>query len=999
MNLKRLFVAMMLPLFAFVMQANAQDKTVTGKVTDATGAAVAGVTIKVKGGKALGSTKTDGTFLVKAANNAMLEFSSIGFTTIAMQVPPSGEMTVSIKAGNDNLNEVVVIGYGTAKKKDLTGAVATVSSKDFVKGALTTPEQMISGKVAGVSVVANDGQPGSGSVIRIRGGSSINASNDPLIVIDGVPVDGGVSGSPNPLSLINPNDVETFTVLKDASAAAIYGSRASNGVIIITTKRGKSGKPTFNFSSVMSVYTPAKYLDVLSAQQFRDYVKANGTAAEIAKLGTANTDWQKEIYKTSVGYDNNLSISGATKKIPYRASLGYLNQQGILDGGFLKRTTASLNVSPKFFKDHLKVDLNLKGAVTNSKFANSGAVGEAASYDPTQPIYSNSKRFNGYREWVNLAGGSTVDNAPPFGGSNPVGLLKQTDDRSHVERSIGNIQFDYKLHFLPDLRVNLNLGYDVQTGRGSTIVNDSAASDYKNYTDPISGKLKGGKNDIYRQSKTNKLMDLYLNYVKETNIGRFDFTTGYSYQNFQTKDFFYVGRTFDSTQRGKDLNFTYNIPEYTLIGYYARLNYSYKSKYLFTASIRRDGSSRFAPESRWGTFPSAAAAWRIKEESFLKNVKSINELKLRLGYGATGQQDGIGLYDHLARYSLTDGQSTYQFGNSFFNGYTPGAYYPRKWEETRMINAAIDFGFSNNKISGTIEYYNRKTIDLLNSTNLPAGSNFSNEFVANVASMKNEGVELTLNASVMRKKDMTLDFSFNANYNQNTITKLRLNDDPSYAGNQYGGVGFGGNTVQINSIGYTRGTFYVFKQVYDPKTGKPIEGLVEDINRDGNVNKEKDLYRYKQVDPIMFMGFTTNFTYKKFSAGFVLRGSYGNYIYNARNARLGNLTNVIQSYGSGYLSNAPTDILNTNFRDVKDQSRLSDYYVENAAFIRMDNINVGYNIGKVFKNAANLRLGANVQNAFVITKYTGLDPEVFGGIDNTSYARPRVFVLSMNLDF
>jgi iron complex outermembrane receptor protein len=353
----------------------------------------------------------------------------------------------------------------------------------------------------------------------------------------------------------------------------------------------------------------------------------------------------------------------------------------------------------------------------------------------------------------------------------------------------------------------------------------------------------------------------------------------------------------------------------------------------------------------------------------------------------------------LARYSLTDGQSMYQFGNNFYNGYKPSAYYPRKWEETQMLNAAIDFGFSNNRITGTLEYYNRKTIDLLNSTNLPAGSNFSNEFVANVATMKNEGVELTLNASVIKKKDMNLDFSFNANYNKNTITKLRLNDDPSFAGNQYGGVGFGGNTVQINSVGYTRGTFYVFKQIYDPKSGKPIEGLVEDINRDGNVNKEKDLYRYKQVDPIMFMGFTTNFNYKNFSAGFVLRGSFGNYIFNARNARLANLTNVINNYGSGFLSNSSTDVLYTNFKDVKDQSRLSDYYVENAAFIRMDNINFGYNFGKVISNATNLRLGANVQNVFVITKYKGLDPEVFGGIDNTNYVRPRVFVLSLNLDF
>jgi len=994
MNLKRLFVAMALSLFAFVMQARAQDKVVTGKVTDAAGAAVAGATIKIKGGKALGKTNSDGTFSVKAPSNGVLEFTSVGFTPVEMQVPASGVMNISVKAGNENLNEVVVIGYGSVKKKDLTGAVATVNSKDFVKGALTTPEQLISGKIAGVSVSPNDGAPGSGSVIRIRGGASVNASNDPLIVIDGVPVDGGVSGSPNPLSLINPNDVESFTVLKDASAAAIYGSRASNGVIIVTTKKGKSGKPAYTFSSVMSVYAPAKYLDVMSAQQFKDYVKTNGTAADIAKLGNASTDWQKEIYKTSVGFDNNLSVSGTTKKVPYRASFGYLNQQGILSGGFLKRGTLSVNLSPRFFTDHLKVDINLKGAVTNSKFANGGAVGAAVEYDPSQPIYSGSTRFGGYREWMN--GATNL----PFGTSNPVGLLTQTDDRSHVERSIGNIQFDYKFHFLPELRANLNLGYDVQSGHGNVIVNDSAASSYMNYTVPETGKVKGGRNDIYRQSKTNKLLDFYLNYVKETSIGRFDLMAGYSFQNFQTRDDFFNGYTYDKTQKGADLIFKYNIPEYTLIGIYGRFNYSYKGRYLLTASVRRDGSSRFAPESRWGTFPSAALGWRIKEESFLKNVKLVNEMKLRFGYGVTGQQDGIGLYDYLARYSLSSNQSMYQFGNTFYNVWSPSAFYPRKWEQTAMINAAVDFAILNNRVSGTIEYYNRKTSDLLNLTDLPAGSNFSNQFVANVGNMKNEGIEVTLNTGVIRKKDMTLDFSVNATYNKNTITKLTLSDNPSFPGNTYGGIGdVAGTPVLINSIGYTRGSFYVFKQAYDPKTNKPIDGLMEDLNRDGQVNQQGDLYRYKQVDPVVFMGFSTNFTYKKFSAGFVMRGSFDNYVFNARNARTAVKSSVFVQTGSGFLANTSTNLLATNFSGANDVSRLSDYYVENASFLRMDNINFGYNLGKVFNDKANLRIGANIQNVFVITKYSGLDPEIYGGIDNTNYARPRVFVLSANLDF
>ncbi|CAF4739582.1 unnamed protein product, partial [Rotaria sp. Silwood1] len=982
-------VTMMLSVFAFCMQAIAQDKVVTGKVTDANGAAVSNVTIKVKNGKALGSTSADGSFSVKAATNAVLQFTSVGFGTVEMQVPASGSMSVSLKAVNDNLGEVVVIGYGTAKKKDLTGSVATVSSKDFVKGALTTPEQMIAGKVAGVSIVANDGTPGSGSVIRIRGGASIEA-NDPLIIIDGVPVGaGGIKGSPSPLSLINPNDIESFTILKDASAAAIYGSRASNGVIIITTKKGKSGKPAFSYSSTTSLYTPSKYLDVMSADQFRTYIKANGSANDIAKLGTTNTDWQKEIYRDALGFDNSIGVRVTHKKIPYRASIGYLNQQGILDGTNLKRTTLSLNLSPKFFTDHLRVDVSLKGAVTSSKFADGGAVSAATEYDPTQPVYSSSPRFGGYREWI--------DNTDkPFGTQNPVGLLKMYDKRSHVERSIGNIQFDYKFHFLPELRANLNLGYDAQQGSETVLVTDSARSQYMNFTDPNTSKQKGGLRDTDKERKLNTLMEFYLNYVKETKAGRFDLMAGYSYQNFKTTNPYRYTYTYDGTRRQiLDNQFEYNIPENTMLAYYGRFNYSYKGKYLFTASVRRDASSKFAEKYRWGTFPSFAAAWRIKDESFLKNVRAIDELKLRVGYGITGQQEGIGLYDYLPRYTVGSNQAMYQFGGVFYNTLSPAAYFDRKWEQTNMTNVAVDFGFAKNRITGTLEYYYRKTKDLFNYTDLPGGANFQSRVFVNAGDMKNEGVELTLNLGIIRKKDMTFDISFNGNYNKNTITRLELSENSTNPGNKIGGIGDVADTrVAINSTGYTRGAFFVYKQIYD-KAGKPIEGLVEDINRDGSINTDKDQYRYKQIDPIMFFGCSPSFTYKKFSAGFTMRASYGNYMFNARNARTANMPSVIINTGSGFLANTSTNILATNFKNTNEQSRLSDYYVENASFIRMDNINFGYNFGKVFNKTTNLRVGANVQNVFVITKYSGLDPEVFGGVDNTISVRPRVFVLTI----
>lgn len=978
----------------FVLQANAQDKMVTGKVTNAAGAPIAGATIKVVGGKSIGSTNSDGTFSVKVPANATIEVISVGFNSGQMKVPANGQMNFSLQPSTESLDEVVVIGYGTVKKKDLTGSVATVSAKDFVKGQLTTPEQLISGKVAGVSITPNGGAPGSGSVIRIRGGASLNASNDPLIVIDGVPVDpNGISGSANALSLINPADIESFNVLKDASAAAIYGSRASNGVIIITTKRGVGGKAKFSFSSMTSVYTPSGKIDVLSADQFKAFVNANGKPSDKALLGTANTDWQDEIYRTAIGSDNNISMSGAIfGKTPFRASLGYLNQQGILRGGSLKRTSAAIVISPKFFNNHLKVDFNIKGAVTENQFANEGAIGAAVGFDPTKPVLSGNNRFGGYWEWLDPQSTTGLKSLAPI---NPVGLLNQRDDRSHVERSIGNVQFDYKFHFLPQLRAVLNLGYDISKGAGTVVINDSAASSYKRFQDANS-KFHGGVNNQYRQTKQNTLMDFYLNYARSTSFGDFDLTAGYSYQAFKTTNFSFSDNTFNGTKVNTPV-FPFDIPENRLIGFYSRLQYSYKGKYLLTATMRRDGSSRFSKDNRWGTFPSVAVGWRIKDE-FFKNTKAINDLKLRFGYGITGQQDGIPLYLYQSTYNLGSNQSQYQFGNTFYNIYAPAGYNSAlRWEQTEMLNAGIDFALFNNRVTGTIEYYERKTKDLLNAANQPAGSNFTNIIIANVGNMKNRGVELTLNLAMVAKKDFTWDLGFNINYNKNEITNLTLSEDPSYVGNTFGGFSGGtGQTILINSVGHPRGAFYTYKQIYDDKTGKPIDGLFEDLNRDGTINSS-DLYQYKQVDPVVFMGINSNFTYKKWSGGFVMRANVGNYLYNNVRSGSGTLRNIINPIG--ILRNGSTEVLESNLSGNGEKYYLSDYWVQNASFLRMDNINIGYNVGKVFNNKANLRLTANVQNVFVITKYKGLDPEISGGIDNNLYVRPRVFVFGIGLDF
>ncbi len=997
MNIKRLLLVLVTAMLAFAMPAIAQDKVVTGKVTDSKdGTALAGASVLVKGTKIGISTDAAGAFSIKVPASAnTLVITSVSHVTKEVSIS-GGILLVQLDQANAALNEIVVIGYGSARKKDLTGSVATVSSKDFVKGAITTPEQLISGKIAGVAITSNGGAPGSGSTIRIRGGSSLNASNDPLIVLDGMPLSNDIiSGVANPLSMINPNDIETFTVLKDASATAIYGSRASNGVILITTKKGKKGAPTFTFSSQVSSASISKKADILSAADVATIVKANANANIISKLGTSNTDWQNQIYQTAIGTDNNLSISGGTKNLPYRASIGYLNQNGILKTGNLERTSFGLTLNPTFLDNRLKIDINLKSSFSKSRFANEGAIGTAASFDPTQQVYSNSTRYGGYWEWLDPNSSTGLQTLSP---KNPLGQLMQRDDRSNVQRNIGNAVIDYKTHFLPDLRVILNVGYDVSDGTGTVLINDSAAMSYKRFKDP-SGVFHGGQNTQYHQNKTNTYLNFYLNYTKDLKSidSRIEAIAGYEFQDYKTKNYNFPDLTYDKTVVSTP-NYSFDQPEYSLLSYLGRVNFTIANTYILTASIRRDGSSKFNPNNRYGLFPSAAFAWKAKNETFLKNVDAVSDLKFRVGYGVTGQQDGIGYYDYISYYNLSGQTGSYQLGNTFYQMYRPGGYYyNRKWEQTATTNVAVDYGFLNNRLTGSIEYYVKNTTDLLNEINQPAGTNFSNKIVANVGSMENKGVEFSINYQVIKSKNLTWDVAFNATYNENKITKLTISSDPTYAGARYGGISGGtGNTILINSVGYNRGAFFVYKQVYDPSTGKPIDNFFDDKNRDGVIN-EKDLYQYKGSDPVAFFGFSTSLTYKKWNGGLVMRANLGNYLYNNRASSTGTIRNIINPIG--YVNNGSSDVLYTNFSGNGTNYYLSDYYVQNASFLRMDNINIGYNAGRVFNNKASLRLSANVQNAFVITKYKGLDPEINGGIDNNFYPRPRTFVLGLNLDF
>ncbi len=972
----------------------AQTRTIIGKVTDASGSPIAGVTVAVKGKQLAAITTKEGEFRLSNINSGdVLLFSSEGFNSFEQIVGAAQNITVTLTTSISNLNEVVVVGYGTSRKRDLTGAVATVSSKDFQKGQISTPEQMIAGKLPGVSIISNGGQPGSGSTIRIRGGSSIRASNDPLIVIDGIPLAaGGISGAGSPLSFLNSNDIESFTVLKDASAAAIYGTRAANGVILITTKKGTGGKMRVNFSTSLSASTITKKVDVLSADEFRSIVNAKGTAAQKAMLGTANTDWQDEIYQTALATDNNITFSGGIKNLPYRLSLGYINQNGVLLTDNLQRKSVSLVLNPTFFDNHLKVDLNLKGSSQETRFANTGAIGGAVSFDPTQPVYSNKndKRFGGYYEWRDA---STSTGLVNLVGRNPLGLLNQTLNKSNPYRSIGNLQLDYKFHFLPDLRANMNIGYDISEGKGTTFISDSAASAY------AAGGV-GGQNNKYRQQNSNTVFDFYLNYNKyfDKIKSRVDATAGYSYNNFLTTNYFYPSYNARGVKYpNSDPAFPFDKPENTLVSFFGRLNYTLNDKYLLTATLRRDGSSRFAGENKWGMFPSVAFAWKIADEKMLASSKVVSDLKLRIGYGVTGQQDGINNYDFLSFYSLSSPNASYQFGNTYYQMYRPGAYNPNiKWEETTTANIGLDFGFFNNRINGSIDVYHKNTTDLLNSIPQPAGTNFSAFFIANVGSMENKGVEFNINAEPVKSSTWNWEAGFNITYNKNKITNLTVvPKDATYRGIQTGGIagGIGGGFSQIQQVGYSRNTFNLYQQVYDSK-GNPVENVFVDVNGDGIINQD-DLTKSKSAVPDLFMGFSSNLSYKRFSAGFVLRSSIGNYLYNNVHSNNGN---GLQIFGNYVLYNASSNYLATKFNG-NSNNLLSDYYIQNASFLRMDNLTFGYDAGTIFNKKATLRLNASVQNVFVLTKYEGLDPEISWGVDNTIYPRPRIFTMGLNLNF
>ena len=971
-KLRFLFVGILICTSGLVMA----QKTVSGTVYDAkTNEPLIGANIVVPNSNTGTVTDFDGTFTLKV-NDAVneIEISYIGYKSV---IVPAGEnLTIQLSEGQ-LLDEVVVIGYGTVKREDATGSVQTVSAENFNKGAITSAQDLITGKIAGVQITgATD--PGGASTIRIRGGSSLTASNDPLIVIDGLPItNDGISGERNILNIVNPNDIETFTVLKDASATAIYGSRASNGVIIITTKKGKLGrKATIGYNGNINSSNAIQTIPVLSASEYRALVEARFPENHPARalLGTADTDWQSQIYRTAFGQDHNVNISGGVLNTPYRVSVGYTDKNGILKTDRFKRTTASINLNPSFLDNKLQINLGAKGMLSNNIFGNRAAIGAASEYDPTKPIYSNDQsKYGGYYAWLQPNG-----NPITIGAANPVALLEQRDDKSNVRRIVLTGQADYRLPFFPDVRANLNLSLDQSKGSGEVLVFENAAF--------AQGGDGPGAYTKYGSDNVNKLLEFYLDYGKGFGKNRINLLAGYSWQhnllgsNSKTTNAPGTKTLFDDTDKR----------EYYLISVYGRANINVGERLLLTGTLRSDGTSRFSPESRWGLFPSAAAAYKLLDTD---GQGALSNLKVRLGYGVTGQQDiGGDFYPYLARYVTSTGDADYQFGNEFINTIRPGGYNSDiKWEETTTYNLALDYGILDDRFVGSIEYYIRNTTDLLNYVPVPAGSNLTNFLVKNVGDLQNKGVEFTLTANAIKQASQNLDLTFNFTANKNKITRLTATEDPTYPGVNVGGISGGvGNNIQIHSVGFPANSFYVYEQVYD-EAGVPIEGLYVDRNGDGTIS-DSDRYRFENPAPDYYMGLSGKYDIKNFEVSFSARANLGNYVYNNVLSSKGFYNNLFNS--NGFIGNV---VSGTEAVDFQNAEYFSDHYIQNASFLRMDNLALGYKLPDLGALKAG-RLSFTIQNPFLITKYTGIDPEISGGIDNNLYPRSRTFLLGLSFN-
>lgn len=980
----------------------AQSITVSGTVTDAEdNSPMPGVNVVIKGTSQGTVTDIQGKYQIAANPNDVLVFSFVGYVSTDRQVGNQSVIDLALVPDVTSLKEIVVVGYGQQEKKDVTGVVDKVDTKNFNKGPIVSPDQLIAGKVAGVQITQNSGEPGGQTSIRIRGGTSIKASNEPLFVIDGVPIQndvfnpGGLSGGRNPLNFINPNDIESFTVLKDASAAAIYGSRAANGVVIITTKKGnKNEKGTFSYDGYYSVSQPDMNFQILNAEEFRNVVTAKA-ANKLGQLGNDDTNWMDEIMRTAQGQNHSMSYSGGSERTGYRASIGYQDLQGIIKTSRTQRVSMDLNLNSSLLKDQLTYNINFKGSYTKDRFS-PGVIGNAASFDPTQPVYNpGSDSTGGYFEFVN----------DPITVDNPVSMLNQTQEYGKTYRNIGNIDLEYKLPFVQGLSAKLNVGFDITNGQRERFMPRTLES-----------QRSGDKGEVRTEDmlRQNTLLDAFLNYKRDfENIhSSINFVGGYSYQDFSGTYKGFRAWNLDTDIFGlysarpatKSLPFI-SIEENRLISFFGRINYAFKDRYILTATVRRDGSTRFSDENKWGTFPSMALAWRVLEENFAHGLDNVfSDLKLRVGYGVNGNQE-IGNYLYLPTYTYSDATARYQFGNTYVSTLRPNGYDSElKWEQTTSYNAGLDFGLFAGRLTGSMDYYYKETNDLLFDVAVPAGANLTNIITSNIGSVENQGFEVTLNGIVVDSKDFDWNLSANASYNKNTIKKLDQSNDPTFQGYPTGGISGGvGNNIQILKVGNPVNAFFTYQQLMDDQGNPRKDGV--DYNEDGVVNladmyadlngdgmvDDNDKRPYRKPAPDVIIGVTSNMTYKNFDLSFTLRANIGNYNYNNNASNYGNFSRLTATTPNNIHASA----LSNGFTNPQ---YFSDIYIENASFCRVDNISLGYTFSQI-SDAAHIRLYATVQNAFVFTNYTGIDPETNNGIDNNLYPRSRTFLVGLNIGF
>lgn len=1009
--MKRKLLLMLVMIFGFsacAISAFAQSQiTVNGTVTEAeTGNSLPGVNIVVQGQPDRGTaTNIDGEYSINVEPDAVLIFSYLGF--IRQEIPVDGRETINVQMQSDveALDELVVIGYGVQERGDNTGSVNVINSRDFNEGAITSPEELFQGRTAGVTVTSNSGAPGAGATIRIRGGSSLSASNNPLFVVDGLPLEeSGISGMRNPLNSINPNDIESITVLKDASATAIYGSRASNGVVLITTKRGQADQPLqVNYTGRYAYQTNNERVEVLGSEEFRTLVNERFSGTPAANnLGADTTDWQDQIFRDAFTQDHNISITDSYRNLPYRVSFGFSGNQGVLKTSHNDRLSGSIALNPSFFDDQLRAELNFRGSRVQNRFADGGAIGTAVSFDPTQPVRVGEEddQFGGYFTWLDGDG-----NPIPIAPANPLALIEQRRDESIVHRALGNVKLDYDLPIAEEITATLNAGFDYSDVGSDVLGVLNSSGTVRVPEDAAFAWVGGGQDDArgnitdYTQSKENELLDFYLNYTKdlEEYDSNLDLTLGYSWEHHEERGANFA-RSANTNADGEPVdvfNDTNYATEYYIVSFFGRANYSYDDKYLLTATLRNDGTSRFSPDNRWGLFPSFALAWKMNEENFLQDTDWLSELKLRLGYGVTGQQRiGQGNYPYLPVYTSSESTAQYSFGNRFITTLRPEGYNTNlKWEETTTYNIGLDYSLLDERFFGSIEAFHRETKDLLNVVPVPAGTNFTNRILSNVGNLEVQGVEFDITGRLLSTEDTFLQVSFNATYTQDEITKLTTVDDPAYIGVETGGIAGGtGNTIQVHSVGHPRNSFFVFEQVYNDE-GMPIEGLYVDRNNDGVINDE-DKYRLESPNPDLTFGFSSRFEHKNWDASFSARANVGNYVYNNVASNNAIYSQIINN--TGFLTNPTSYIYDAPFENAQYRS---DHFLENGSFLRLDNVSLGYTVENFLDVVSSIRISGTVQNVFTLTEYSGQDPEVFGGIDSNLYPRPRTFLLGLNLNF